>query len=386
MRVAFYAPLKAPTHPQPSGDRRMARLLMRALARAGHDVELASTFRSYDRVGDAAAQARLAADGARVAERLIRRWTALPKRQRPQAWLTYHLYHKAPDHLGPAVSAALRVPYVVAEPSVAPKRRGGPWAPGYEAALAALRHADAALCLNTVDLEFVRPALRRAAHLDLLPPFLDAAPYARAAARRTHHRAVLTGRLGAERLPMDEPWLLSVGMMRPGDKLDSYRALGRALARIRDRPWRLVVVGDGVARSETEAALAPLGQRVLYLGALAAARLPAVYAACDAYVWPAVREAYGMAILEAQAAGLPVAGGYGVGVADVVKQGETGILVDSDDDRALAGAVAALLDEPASRRAMSKAALAEVTARHDIAAAARQLDAVLRRAVKARRA
>lgn len=386
MRVAFYAPLKAPTHPHPSGDRRMARLLMRALVGAGHEVALASTFRSHDREGDRAAQARLAAEGARVAGRLIRRWTAQPKRQRPQAWLTYHLYHKAPDHLGPAVSTALRIPYVVVEPSVAPKRRSGAWALGYEAALAALKRADAALCLNTVDLEFVRPALRCGARLDMLTPFLDAAPYGHAAARRAHHRAALVGRIGADRLAKDEPWLLAVGMMRPGDKLDSYRVLGRALAHLQDRPWRLVVVGDGIARGETEDALAPLGRRVIYTGAMAALRLRAVYAACDVYVWPAVREAYGMAILEAQAAGLPVVAGYGVGVADVVRQGETGLLVESDDDAALARAIAALLDDPARRRAMSEAALDNVAARHDIAAAARQLDAVLRRAAKARRA
>ena len=46
MRIAFYAPLKAPTHPVPSGDRRMARLLMAALEAGGHHVTLASTLRS----------------------------------------------------------------------------------------------------------------------------------------------------------------------------------------------------------------------------------------------------------------------------------------------------------------------------------------------------
>ena len=40
MRIAFYAPLKSPNHPVPSGDRRVARLLMDALLLAGHEVEL----------------------------------------------------------------------------------------------------------------------------------------------------------------------------------------------------------------------------------------------------------------------------------------------------------------------------------------------------------
>ena len=59
MRIAFYAPLKSPTHGTPSGDRRIAGLLMDALARAGHRVELASTFRSYDADGDALRQSAL---------------------------------------------------------------------------------------------------------------------------------------------------------------------------------------------------------------------------------------------------------------------------------------------------------------------------------------
>ena len=53
MRVMFYAPLKPPTHPVPSGDRRIARLLMRAIEAAGHSVELATRFRSRDGSGDA---------------------------------------------------------------------------------------------------------------------------------------------------------------------------------------------------------------------------------------------------------------------------------------------------------------------------------------------
>jgi hypothetical protein len=47
--VAFYAPLKPPDHPVPSGDRRMARALIAALTLAGCPVELASRLRSYDR-------------------------------------------------------------------------------------------------------------------------------------------------------------------------------------------------------------------------------------------------------------------------------------------------------------------------------------------------
>ena len=48
MRVAFYAPLKSPAHPVPSGDRRIARALLQALALGGHDTTLVSIFRCFD--------------------------------------------------------------------------------------------------------------------------------------------------------------------------------------------------------------------------------------------------------------------------------------------------------------------------------------------------
>src|SRR6202008_5084540 len=70
MRIAFYAPLKPPTHPVPSGDRRMARLLMAALARANHQVRLASRFRSREGEGDPGRQASLARIGEHTADRL----------------------------------------------------------------------------------------------------------------------------------------------------------------------------------------------------------------------------------------------------------------------------------------------------------------------------
>ena len=51
MGIAFYAPMKPPTSPRPSGDRLMARLLMSALKHAGHDVSLVSKFRSWNENG-----------------------------------------------------------------------------------------------------------------------------------------------------------------------------------------------------------------------------------------------------------------------------------------------------------------------------------------------
>ena len=111
MRIAFYAPMKAPTASTLSGDRHIARLMMTALARGKHQPELISRFSSRDGRGDRTRQGRLSSLGVRLAARLIRRLRNRPAGARPEAWLTYHLYHKAPDWLGPAVTAALGIPY-----------------------------------------------------------------------------------------------------------------------------------------------------------------------------------------------------------------------------------------------------------------------------------
>ena len=338
MRIAFHAPLKPPDHPVPSGDRRMARLLMEAIERGGHAVVSAGRFRSYDGTGDDRRQARIEALGARWAERLVRRWRDRP----PDLWFTYHCYHKAPDWLGPALSSAFAIPYVIAEASFAPKQEGGPWDRGHRAAADAMARADAVITLNPADAECVRPLARRLVPMN---PFLDADGYAPGPRDRV-------------------PRLLTVAMMREGDKLVSYRVLGAALATLLDRPWTLSVVGDGPAREAVRDALAPVGERTEWLGEVDPEAMPAVYGRHDLYVWPAVSEAYGMAFLEAQAAGMAVVAGRAGGVPSIVAEGESGLLTAEGDATAFAAAVAHLLDAPEQRAAFGAAARMRVKRDH----------------------
>ena len=375
MNIAFYAPMKPPDHPVPSGDRRMANLLMAALSLAGHRIELSCRLCSRDGEGDPARQARLASLGAALARRLVRRFESRPKDERPAAWLTYHLYYKAPDWIGPAVCEALGIPYLVAEASVAGKRAGGPWDLGHRATLAALERATAVIALNPRDVECLPDPHR----VHALRPFLDPAPYRAAAAERPRHRAALAKRLN---LDPEQPWLLAVAMMRRGDKLASYRALAESLTDLRGLPWQLVLVGDGPARGEVAAAFSRFPvERLRYLGELSPDALPPVYAACDLLVWPAVREAYGMALLEAQASGLPVVAGASGAVPEIVRDGATGALARPEDPAAFTEALRGLLEDPARRHRMAAAAPAVVCAEHGLPAAARRLDAILAEAV-----
>ena len=371
MRIAFYAPLKPPDHAVPSGDRRMARLLIDAFECAGHEVELASRLRSWSGSPDPARQARLALIGQGLALRLLRRYGKRPPEDLPRAWLTYHLYYKAPDHIGPLVAAALGIPYLVAEASVANKRAGGPWALGHETTLAALAQAAAVIALNPGDCA----ALPDPGRVRLVKPFLDPAPFRNAAQRREAARSELAAKTG---LDGSRPWLLAVAMMRPGDKLESYRLLARALEGLGDEDWQLLLVGGGPARGEVEAAFAWAGaDRLRSYGVATPEQLPGIYAACDLMAWPALNEAYGMALLEAQAAGLPVLAGYGAGVAAIVRDEETGLLTPPGDAAAFGTALRELLETPEKRRALGRAAADKVVAEHTLTAAARRLDAIL---------
>jgi len=393
MRIAFYAPLKAPTHPVPSGDRRMARLLMAALEAGGHDVTLACTLRSWDDGRNPGRAERLAVLGARCADRLIARWRGEP----PDLWFTYHLYHKAPDWIGPAVARRFGIPYVVAEASFAPKRATGPFAAGHRAAESAIRQAAAVINLAGHDAEGVLPLLDHPGRLVRLRPFLETRPFAAAADDRARHRAALAARHG---LPLDAPWLLAVGMMRGGDKERSYAILAEALTpspaergregahevgRVGASPAptpHLLIVGDGPARSRVESLFGNgFEGRVRFLGQQTLSDLAALYASADLMVWPAVNEAYGMALLEAQAAGLPVVAGRTGGVPDVVRDGVSGLLPPVGDPVAFAAAVESLLRDPDRRRAYGEAARRIAAADHDFSMATHTLDGLVRRIV-----
>jgi glycosyltransferase involved in cell wall biosynthesis len=375
VRIAFYAPLKAPGQGfAPSGDRRVAGLLMAALVHAGEQVELVSTFRSYDADGDRERQEALRAQGEKLGRAMAAQWHDLPSRDRPALWFTYHLYYKAPDWLGPIVASTLGIPYVVAEASYAAKRAAGPWAIGHESSAAAIRQAALLVSPTRDDIAGLRELVPQERILHL-PPFLDLEPYRAAAAARRENRA----RLAREhRLDPATPWIAVVAMMRHGDKLASYLALAGTLARVADVPWRLLVVGDGPARAEVRAALdAAIPGRTVFLGEVKNRDIAPVYAACDLTVWPAINEAYGMALLEAQAAGLPVVSCALRGVPDVVADGESGVLVKANDFEALADAVRGLLVEHERRRKLGEGAAAFVLRSRSLEMAAERLSKAL---------
>ena len=355
-RVAFYAPMKSPDSPTPSGDREMARNLLRAIAAEGDKVELVSQLRIYDKHGDAAAQDRMRQAAQAEAERLM---TEMP--HDTAIWVTYHNYYKAPDLLGPAVCRARGIPYVQLESTRASRRLTGPWSTFAQAAHDACDMADIVFYHTANDLITLRRDKPGTQVLAELPPFLPLSELPAA--------ATCNG-------PM-----LAVGMMRDGDKLGSYQILAETLAHLTG-DWRLDIAGDGPARDAVRALMAPFAHRVRLLGQLDRTKLQAAYGNASLFIWPGVNEAYGMVYLEAQAHGLPVVAQDRPGVRDVLTPGDHPSV--DEGPRGLAARAQSLLADPAKRLAEGARARVHVAARHLMPSATSRFWAAARPLVEAR--
>jgi len=90
------------------------------------------------------------------------------------------------------------------------------------------------------------------------------------------------------------------------------------------------------------------------------AELIALYQSCDLFALPTRAEAFGIALVEASATGLPVVATTVGGVTDIVRDGETGLLVEPDDVDQLAAALQQLLENPDRRQQMGNLARAHV--------------------------
>jgi glycosyltransferase involved in cell wall biosynthesis len=166
-------------------------------------------------------------------------------------------------------------------------------------------------------------------------------------------------------------------MMRDGDKTASYCVLADALSRLESSDWRLAIVGDGPSRSKVEVMFAPFGSRVEFLGLREEETLIGDYARAEIFVWPAVNEAFGMALLEAHASALPaVAGDFG-GVASILEDGTTGYLSRPNDAGDFAAKLDRLIADPGLRARMGDAARAKVDRQHSLDRAARRLNELL---------
>lgn len=362
VKVAFYAPLKPPNHPVPSGDRLMARLLMQCLARIGLKVDVASTLRVFLR--DAENNADLSAvqfDAQSEIERLSQQWG---REGAPALWFCYHPYYKSPDLIGPALCQRFGIPYVTAEASYSNRRNVGIWEPVQAQLLTLINDAAVNICMTSRDKVGLQGAAPNASVVTL-KPFIDIDN--------------ISGEVMAASSQPDVANLVTVAMMRRGDKMHSYEYLASALERLLDLPWTLSIVGDGALREEVQQQFSGIpATRIVWHGQLAQSDIQKIMSESALYVWPGCGEAYGLAYLEAQACALPVVAFRAAGVPEVVSDGFSGILTPEGDTSAYADAIAQLLTDENERSTMADNALRHVHSEHAVDHAVSTLRMLLR--------
>ncbi|MBA96798.1 MAG: glycosyl transferase family 1 [Roseobacter sp.] len=329
----------------------MARSLIAALEWGGATVTLASTLRSRDGVGDRHVQ-RLVLDQAQTE---ISRLVPQGRLEGWQAWVTYHNYYKAPDLIGPQVAQRLGIPYLLIETSRARSRLTGPWSQFAEAAERASDAANVIFYLTQHDAEAIERDRPDAQHLIHLPPFLA-------------HETLPAPSSG------DGPMLVA-GMLRHGDKFESYKIIAETLATLPPHGWSLNIAGDGPARPEVEALMSAFGPAVTFLGQLDRASMARAYRDASLFFWPGVNEAFGLVYLEAQASGLPVVAQNRPGVCDVLARAAPS--APHQGVAPLAAQITELLTDTRLRAQRGAEARRHIAAHHLLPTAARTLQAGL---------
>ncbi|MCP5368313.1 MAG: glycosyltransferase [Hyphomicrobiales bacterium] len=234
--------------------------------------------------------------------------------------------------------------------------------------LAALARADRILAISRGSADSVRALLRDAApRLVLMSNPVDFADLDRQAAQP----AVL------DTLDLERPVVVTVARMEWAKRLDlALRAF--AAARAAGAPGHLVLCGDGTQRAALEALARDLGiaDRVSFLGFRA--NPFAEMRAADLFVLSSDREGLPNALVEAQGLGLPaVATDCRSGPAEIVADGETGLLVPTGDVDALARALGRLLADGAARARFGAAARERARRMFDVATQLPRLEEVL---------
>jgi len=125
------------------------------------------------------------------------------------------------------------------------------------------------------------------------------------------------------------------------EKVKGIEYLIKAMKELKIKDSKLLIIGEGSERKNLENLVRERGleNKVKFLGQIENEKVPQYLAIGDCFVLPSLKEGFGIAILEAQAVGLPVIATNVGGIPDIIKDGKTGILVPARNPEAIAKAI-----------------------------------------------
>ena len=187
------------------------------------------------------------------------------------------------------------------------------------------------------------------AKIQVVPNGIDWAHFAEASLHRAEARAAFS-------IPETAFVVAAAARFSPEKGLDILLQA----ARLR-RGMTFLIAGDGPLFASLSRDLPP---NVKLLGRLEDVR--PLLAAADIFAVPSRREGQGIAALEAIAAGLPVIASRVGGLAEMLADGETALLIPLDDSEALAAALSRLQNDPRRRQTLAKNAALLIRARYGL--------------------
>ena len=190
--------------------------------------------------------------------------------------------------------------------------------------------------------------------IDVIPNFVDTSVYIRQDCPELAHHI----------RPHSEPVLMHVSNFRPVKRVqDCVRVLAEVRKKI---PAKLVLVGDGPDRGETERLCRDLGvaDHVMFLGKQTA--LPEILSVADIFLLPSQQESFGLSALEAMACSVPVISTNVGGVGEVIEHGESGYLTELGDIDRMARYCIDLLSTPKKLASFRESARQRAVEKFDI--------------------
>ena len=353
MKVAYYMPFKPLGHPNPSGDLITGTEIYNYLNQKGHQCKQMSSLRCRWIYYHPTSWIKLL----REQRRIIGQKSSF----KPDIWLTYHSYYKAPDLIGPYCSKRLNIPYAIFQGIYSTKRRKKlKTLPGFYLNRYSLLSANLIFTNKKRDNKNLQRLLPED-KICYIAPGIHTEEFTFSEPARA--------RLRAKWSVTKEILVLATAMFRPGVKTEGLKRVIKSCSELLQQHIniKLVIAGDGSCREELQQyAEQMLPGKVIFSGRIPRNELYTVYSAADIFAFPGIDESLGMVYLEAQSCGLPVVAYGDWGASEAVINDDTGLLSSASEPDLFTKNIALLTTDSGLRAKMAARAPIHIRDNHEL--------------------